>query len=129
MSNITFSSPLMHKDVTVYAVAGDTENTLLQLAKDNKIPIPCECEDGECGSCLVRVDYVNPGAKKAVNLTDKEINVLKSIGRITKQQLDDATVYDMPPPYRLACQYITRDEDIRVWFSGDPGGSGAVLKD
>ena len=30
-------------------------------------------------------------------------------------------VEDMPPPYRLACQYIVRDEDILVEFSGEPG--------
>lgn len=129
MPNITFSSPTMHKDVTVYAVAGDTENTLLALAKKNNVPIPHDCEDGECGSCLVRVDYVDPGTKKAINLTDKEISALKSIGRLTKQQLEDATVYDMPPPYRLSCQFVPRDEDVRIWFSGDPGGSGRVLTD
>jgi hypothetical protein len=27
----------------------------------------------------------------------------------------------MPPPYRLACQYIIRHEDILVEFSGEPG--------
>ncbi len=39
MANVTFSSPSLSRDVTVYAVAGD-RGTLLSLAKANKIPIP-----------------------------------------------------------------------------------------
>lgn len=38
MANVTFSSPRMKKDVTVYAVAGDTK-TLLAVAKANSIPL------------------------------------------------------------------------------------------
>ena len=37
MANITFSSPSMARDVTIYAVAGD-RGTILALAKANKIP-------------------------------------------------------------------------------------------
>ena len=48
MANITFSSPSMARDVTVYAVAGD-RGTILAIAKANKIPIPFDCQDGECG--------------------------------------------------------------------------------
>ena len=40
---------------------------------------------------------------------------------LTKEQQANAEVNDMPPPYRLACQYIVRDEDILVEFSGEPG--------
>ena len=49
MPNITFSSP-MHKDKTVYAVAGSHTKTLLKLARENHIPIDFNCEDGECGT-------------------------------------------------------------------------------
>ena len=31
----------------------------------------------------------------------------------------DAEVNDMPPRYRLACQYFVRDEEIQVSFEGD----------
>jgi hypothetical protein len=27
----------------------------------------------------------------------------------------------MPPPFRLACQYLVQDEDILVEFTGEPG--------
>lgn len=49
MPNVTFSSPL-HKDKTVYAVAGSHKQTILELAKENHIPIDFSCGDGECGT-------------------------------------------------------------------------------
>ena len=54
MPNITFSSPL-HNDKTVYAVAGSHTMTVLTLAKENHIPIDFGCQDGECSTCLVKV--------------------------------------------------------------------------
>ena len=120
MANITFSSPTLPKMVTIYAVAGDT-STLLALAKANNIPIPFQCQDGNCGSCLIKVTYLGNTKPKAVHLTEKEKTALSVNGKLTKEVLAKAEVDDMPPPYRLACQYIARDEDIMVEFSGEPG--------
>jgi ferredoxin len=117
MANVTFSSPSMTRDVTVYAVAGDT-GTLLSLAKENRIPIPHDCQDGECGSCLVEVTVLSK-ATHAISLTEKEKEMLKQLGKITKAEVKEAEVNDMPPHFRLACQYIVRDEDILVKFEGD----------
>ncbi len=117
MANVTFSSPSLSRDVTVYAVAGDC-GTLLSLAKENKIPIPFDCQDGECGSCLVEVSVLSR-KPHAIMLTDKEKEMLKQLGKISKAEVVDAEVNDMPPHFRLACQYIIRDEDILVKFSGD----------
>ena len=58
MANITFSS-VLHKDKTVYAVAGSHKKTILEIAKENHIPIDFCCGDGECGTCLVKVFSVN----------------------------------------------------------------------
>ena len=120
MANVTFNSPLMEKDVTVYAVAGDT-HTLLKVAQKNKIPLPFECEDGECGSCVFEVVYLSDKVRLGQALTEKERATLLSAGKLSKQDIREAEVNDMPPPYRLACQYIVRDEDILVKFSGEPG--------
>ncbi len=121
MANVTFSSPVMEKDMTLYAVAGDN-GTLLALAKQHNIPIPFQCQDGECGSCLVKITYLDGGkAPMAVTLTEKEKLTLSVNGKMTKEWLEQAEVNDVPPPYRLACQYIVRDEDILVEFSGEPG--------
>jgi ferredoxin/rubrerythrin len=109
---------MMSRDVTVYAVAGD-RGTILAVAKAHKIPIPFDCQDGECGSCLVRVTHLNPIAKYAIALTDKEKEMLRQLGKISKEEIFNAEVNDMPPAHRLACQCFVRNEDIVVSFDGD----------
>ncbi|QSA99281.1 2Fe-2S iron-sulfur cluster-binding protein [Methylococcus sp. EFPC2] len=120
MGNVTFSSPLLSKDVTVYATAGDT-HTLLKVARHHKIPIPFECEDGDCGSCVIEVSELSNKPFMAQDLTDKERATLVAAGKLTKAQIEESTLTDKPPRYRLACQYIVRDEDVLVKFSGEPG--------
>ena len=51
-----------------------------------------------------------------MHLTEKEKTVLRLAGKITKAQIEEAEVKDIPPPWRLACQFIVRDEDILVKF-------------
>ena len=118
MANVTFSSPVMPKDITVYAIAGH-RGTLLAIAKEYKIPIPFDCQDGECGSCLVEVTHMAQSKRHGIALTEKEKEMLRQLGQITKQEIMNAEVNDMPPRYRLACQYFVRDEDIFVNFKGD----------
>ncbi|GAB6040665.1 2Fe-2S iron-sulfur cluster-binding protein [Endothiovibrio diazotrophicus] len=115
MANITFSHP-EYKDKTVYAVAGSHTDTILKIAKENKIPIAFNCQDGECGTCLVKVTHLSDGKEKGGPLTDKEITVLKGLGKITQEQVDEMAVTDMDHPWRLACQMIVRDEDLRVEY-------------
>jgi ferredoxin len=115
MANITFSSPL-HKDKTVYAVAGSHTQTILQIAKDNHIPIDFSCGDGECGTCLVKVKSIS-GKKMGYPLTEREQKVLKEMGKVTQAQLDQMAIDDlMPTEWRLACQMVIRDEDILVEY-------------
>ncbi|MGA2895051.1 MAG: 2Fe-2S iron-sulfur cluster-binding protein [Xanthobacteraceae bacterium] len=119
MSNVTFSSRAMARDVTVYAVAGD-RGTILAVAKAHKIPIPFDCQDGECGSCLIEVKHLATGNRKnAIALTEKEKELLRQLGKITLEEIYEAEVNDMPPRYRLACQCFVRHEDIIVAFTGD----------
>ncbi len=118
MANVTFSSPAMARDTTVYAVAGD-RGTLLGLAKAHHIPIPHDCQDGECGSCLVEVRHVAHHVRSGVALTEKEKEMLKQLGKISRQEIMDAEVNDLPPKHRLACQCFVRNEDIVVSFEGD----------
>ena len=118
MANVTFSSPVMARDTTVYAIAGH-RGTLLGIAKEYQIPIPFDCQDGECGSCLVEVKQLAHSKPMGIALTEKEKELLRQLGHITKQEIMEAEVNDMPPRYRLACQYFVRDEDILVDFEGD----------
>lgn len=118
MANVTFSSRSMPRDVTVYAVAGD-RGTVLALAKAHKIPIPFDCQDGECGSCLVEVKHLEKSPRYGIALTEKEKELLRQLGKISPEEIMDAEVNDMPPRYRLACQCFIRNEDIMVCFDGD----------
>ncbi len=115
MALITFSSP-EYKDKTVYAVAGSHTQPLLKLALENKIPINFNCQDGECGACAVKVSSVDSKPRMGGHLTAKETTMLKQLGKITQQEIDEAAVTDIPPPWRLACQFIVRDEDILVEY-------------
>lgn len=122
MATLYFTSPVMGKNKKVEAVAGKRDS-ILGVAKANNIPIPFECEDGECGSCLIKVVHLDGERVKGVMLTDKEKSVLKSIGKLTERQEERAAVKDLPPTYRLACQTIVTDEDLLIEFTGDPGGA------
>ncbi len=115
MANVTFTSPRMQRDVTVYATAGDC-STLLSVAQKHEIPVSFECENGECGSCAIEVSILERKAPMGMHLTEKEKTVLRYAGKITAAQLADAETNDVPPPWRLACQFIVRDEDILVTF-------------
>ena len=102
----------------MYAFAG-SRVTLLSLAKSLKIPLPCDCQDGECGSCLVEVKNITNGKRDGVTLTSKEREVLLQLGKLTPEELMDVVVNDLPPRHRLACQCFVRNEDILVTFEGD----------
>jgi len=116
MALVTFSNP-EYRDKTVYAVAGSHTQTLLKLARENKIPINFQCEDGECGTCIVKVSSVDKKLERmGGTLTEKEKAVLKQSGKITNEEMEQVIVDDLPPPWRLACQMIVRDEDILVEY-------------
>jgi len=116
MPNITYSSPL-HKDKTVYAVAGSHTKTVLTLAKDNHIPIDFGCENGECSTCLVKVTNLSKKGPMGGPLTDREIGVLKESGKITQKEIDAMKVDDVVhSAWRLACQMVLRDEDLLIEY-------------
>ncbi|WP_455217982.1 2Fe-2S iron-sulfur cluster-binding protein [Kaarinaea lacus] len=116
MALINFSSPEF-KDKTVYAVAGSHTETVLKIAKSNKIPIDFSCENGECGSCVIRVKSVNPDKPRmGYHLTEKEKTVLLEVGKLTREDMEKLIVDDLPSEWRLACQFIPRDEDVLVEY-------------
>jgi len=62
------------------------------------------------------VSVLSGKAPVGMALTEKEKTVLRYAGKITQAQIDDAETNDRPPPWRLACQFIVRHEDILVTF-------------
>lgn len=120
MAKVTFKGAL-HQDKTTYAVAGSHKQTILQLAKENRVPIDFGCQNGECGTCLVEVTTLDKSRPMGGPLTPRETAVLKGMGKITQEQIDQMLVDDLPPSkWRLACQMILRDEDILVEYPDDP---------
>jgi ferredoxin len=116
MALVTFSNP-EYRDKTVYAVAGSHTETLLKLARENKIPINYKCEDGECGTCLIKVSSIDKKQQRMGSpLTEKEKSVLQASGKLSKGEMEQMLVDDLPSPWRLACQMIVRDEDILVEY-------------
>jgi len=96
MALVTFSNP-EYRDKTVYAVAGSHTETLLKLARENKIPINYECEDGECGTCLVKISSVDKKLERMGGpLTEKEKAVLRQSGKLNKEEMEKMIVDDFP---------------------------------
>ena len=71
----------------------------------------------------MQITHLDSGHIKGAALTDKERDGLENIGKLSKKDAERASVYDMPPKYRLACQAIVTDEDVLVQFTGEPGGT------
>lgn len=116
MALVTFINP-EYRDKTIYAVAGSHTQTVLKLALENKIPINFSCEDGECGTCAVKVSSLDKKNQRMGGpLTEKEKIVLKQLNKLTTEDLERMIVDDLPSQWRLACQMIVRDEDILVEY-------------
>lgn len=115
MANVIFSNP-DYKIKTVYATAGSHTETILKIAKQNKIPIDFSCEDGECGTCIVKVKSQSKTGRMGGPLTEKEQQVLLEYNKVTKEEIEKMLVDDLPVQWRLACQMIARDEDILVEY-------------
>ena len=116
MAVLTFSNPI-YKDKSVYAVAGSHTETVLKIAKANKIPLEFDCENGECGSCVVHVTSVEKDKQRmGYHLTEKEKQVLKEIGKLSADDMEKLIVDDLPSEWRLACQFIPRDEDVLIEY-------------
>jgi len=115
MPTITFTSP-EYKDKTIYAVAGSHTESVLKIAKENKIPINFNCQDGECGTCLIKVSSLDDKGRMGGPLTEKEQLVLREMGKISKGEIERMAVDDLPVSWRLACQMIVRDEDLMVEY-------------
>lgn len=50
-------------------------------------------------------------------LEEKERQVLRELGKISAEELERMAVNDLPSKWRLACQFIPRDEDIVVEYT------------
>lgn len=110
----------MDRTVTVDAAATDRP-TLLSVARARRVPIPFNCQSGDCGSCMVRVEMISLGRMPVAPLTDSEHLVLTAARRLTTDDIAAAERRGMSPKVRLACQYRLGDEAIAVMFESELG--------
>ena len=63
----------------------------------------------------IKVTYLDK-QPMGYHLEEKEKEVLRSLGKISKDELEKLIVDDLPSEWRLACQFIPRDEDVVVEY-------------
>ena len=116
MAAITFLNPGM-KDRVKITLGPGPAISLLALAKAMMLPLRCQCESGQCGACAVKVVPLRGRVRgEEVRLGEREKTLLFQEGKLSQQQYEAELVPDMPPLWRLACQYQVKDEDILVAF-------------
>jgi ferredoxin len=110
----------MDTRVTVDVAAAERP-TLLSVAREHGVPIPFNCQSGDCGSCMVRVETISIGRMPVAPLTDGERLVLTAARRLTADDIAEAERRGMSPKVRLACQYRLGGEEIAVMFESELG--------
>jgi len=98
---------------TVFAVFGRTPDTLLEIARANRIPLRFNCGEGECGDCAVWVKHFDNGLFFGYPLDKKEQQALRAVGKLKGVPPLKRRV---PGEWHLACRFIPRDEDIVVEY-------------
>ena len=93
---------------------------LLRAAKDNGVKIPCDCQDGECGSCAVEVVFLGDKDPQCERLDSqgKELTTLIGRGVYTKADAEGFEMSDKAPGVRLACQCIVRNDILVKPYQG-----------
>jgi len=112
MNKVTFKG--FGEEKTVTAATGDI---LLRVAYANEVKLPKDCEDGECGSCAVMVEYAAQYTEY-LDAQGKELTALVGKAAYTTQQAKDIEQAGVAPKIRLACQCVIRSDIIVHPFMG-----------
>lgn len=114
MGNVTFLGMKLPDRVQVDVVF-DVGSNLLDLAIKNHIPLPCNCLQGNCEPCAVKVAPLG-SETSMIRLSTKERSQLLNAGKLSWMQYDAEVLPDHPPLWRLPCEYMLADEKIMVAF-------------
>jgi len=120
MSSVTFLGPLKpggKLERLEVRLSPSRYYTLLDLFRQYGLPKACGCGKGQCGSCAVKVAVLGGRARYArTRLSKTEREALFASGKLTRQQYESRYLTTAAPLWRLACQYVIRDQDIVVAY-------------
>lgn len=114
MVTVTFLTPPMRERLVV-EVPENSHVTLLKLMERYNLPKTCICGEGKCGSCAVKVAPMRRSAR-IISLNDIERRELVRAGKMSREESESHVLKDIPPRWRLACQYEVADEPVLVAF-------------
>ncbi|MEA1917772.1 MAG: 2Fe-2S iron-sulfur cluster-binding protein [Campylobacterota bacterium] len=90
---------------------------LTRVAKENGVPLPLECEDGQCGSCLLNVENI-AGEEPTSYMEDMELDKLVELGAITTKEANTCQQFTISPKVRLACQMLVKGDILVKPYKG-----------
>ena len=112
MGTVTFlDPPFLGQSVSRFAPYG---RTLLHLASSLNLGLQTECRMGRCGACAVKVAVLGAFSACRMQLGEIEKTILYKAGKISREQYESNSIAGSKPVWRLACQYVIRNEEILV---------------
>jgi ferredoxin len=90
---------------------------LTRVAKENGVPLSLECQDGQCGSCMVLVENL-ADEEPTSYMEDLELDKLVELGAITEKEANTCQQYTIAPKVRLACQTLIKGDILVKPFKG-----------
>jgi len=90
---------------------------IVRLAKEKKIGIPFECQEGACGACLVSVEHITDQEPTSY-MEDFELDKLVELGAITAKDAHYCQQFTVSPKVRLACQMLVKGDVLIKPFKG-----------
>ena len=90
---------------------------IVRVAKERGVPLPIECQDGECGSCLINVENI-ANEEPTSYMEDKELDKLVELGAITQKEANHCQQFTISPKVRLACQMLVKGDVLIKPFKG-----------
>ncbi len=90
---------------------------IVRFAKEKNIPISFECQEGNCGSCLVSVEHI-ANEEPTSYMEDSELDKLVELGAITQKEANYCQQFTVSPKVRLACQMLIKGDVLIKPYKG-----------
>ena len=108
MAKVIFMGFDKEKDGLYHAAIGEP---IVRLAKEKGIPVNFECQDGDCGSCLIHYENIED-TEPTSYMEDKELDKLVELGVLDPKIAEHCQQFTVSPKIRLACQALVKGDVI-----------------